>query len=388
MNAQAISNSYMVTNRAYPWEGWSTYIYPLPLWDNFYFLAPGANNSNWQQYKNGPSSTGPMPSSYQSALEADIASAVQSGGRHVTVFIHGLSYVLSDACERLGTYGRNLASQGYKGLLIGFSWPSYGSVDSYSYYGSLPYSFPPKPPEYGTIRDNIQGSTKSLLNLLSQLVPLCKKHGVQLNLMCHSEGNYMLMLAMYALSRNSDPALSELAGAGRFVDQALMVAADINNGALEAPQGSPPLKGQGSWIAQYSKTVTVYWSSADDRLSYSDNWKKYHNPSFPLRLGLHGLNSYASGEIVPNAYGLDCSLVVNGSSPYTPPSITVHESYFYIPQVLLDMTQTLSDVSSANVANRVSTGNQSFRMTHAPSPMMRPFQPRGTRLPKEAPANT
>ena len=52
------------------------------------------------------------------------------------------------------------------------------------------------------------------------------------------------------------------------------------------------------------------------------------------------------------------------------------------------MTQTLSDVSSANVANRVSTGNQSFRMTHAPSPMMRPFQPRGTRLPKEAPANT
>ncbi len=245
MDAQAISNSYMVTNRAYPWEGWSTYIYPLPLWDNFYFLAPGANNPNWQQYKNGPNSTGPMPSSYQSALEADIASAVQSGGRQVTVFIHGLSYVLSDACERLGTYGRNLASQGYKGLLIGFSWPSYGSVDSYLYYGSRPYSFPPKPPGYGTIRDNIQGSTKSLLNLLSQLVPLCKKHGAQLNLMCHSEGNYMLMLAMYALSRNSDPALSELAAAGRFVDQVLMVAADINNGALEAPQGSPPLEGSG-----------------------------------------------------------------------------------------------------------------------------------------------
>ena len=387
MGAQ-ISNSYMVTNRAYPWEEWSTHIYPLPIRDNFYFLAAGANNPNWQQYKNGPNSTGSMPSSYQSALEADIASAVQSGGRQVTVFIHGLSYVLSDACERLGTYGQNLALQGYKGLLIGFSWPSYGSVDSYLYYGSRPYSFPPKPPEYGTIRDNIQGSTKSLLNLLSQLVPLCKKHGAQLNLMCHSEGNYMLMLAMYALSHNSDPALAELSAADRFVDQVLMVAADINNGALEAPDGSAPLTGQGSCIAQYSKTVTAYWSSADDRLSYSDGWKEWHNPSFPLRLGLHGLNSYASGEIVPNAYGLDCSLVVNGSSPYTPPSITVHESYFYIPQVLLDMTQTLSDVSPANVANRVSTGNQSFRMTHAPSPMIRSFQPRGTRLPKEAPANT
>ena len=197
----------------------------------------------------------------------------------------------------------------------------------------------------------------------------------------------MLMLAMYALSRSSDPAFAELAGAGRFIDQALMVAADINNGALEAPQGAPPLKGQGSWIAQYSKTVTAYWSTADDRLSYSDKWKEYHNPSFPLRLGLRGLNSYASGEIVPNAYGLDCSLVVNGNSPYTPPSVTVHESYFYIPQVLLDMTQTLSDVSPAKVINRISTGNQSFRMTHAPSPMMGSFQPRGTRLPKETPAN-
>jgi hypothetical protein len=52
-----ISNSYMVTNRAYPWEEWSTHIYPLPIRDNFYFLAPGANNPNWQQYKKGPNST-------------------------------------------------------------------------------------------------------------------------------------------------------------------------------------------------------------------------------------------------------------------------------------------------------------------------------------------
>ena len=74
-----------------------------------------------------------MPSSYQSRLEADIASAVQSGGHQVTVLIHGLSYVLSKACGRLGKYGQNLALQGYKGLLIGFSWPSYGSVDSYLY---------------------------------------------------------------------------------------------------------------------------------------------------------------------------------------------------------------------------------------------------------------
>jgi hypothetical protein len=197
----------------------------------------------------------------------------------------------------------------------------------------------------------------------------------------------MLMLAMYALSCNSDPALSQLAGAGRFMDQVLLVAADINNGALEAPKGSPPVTGQGSWIAQYSKTVTVYWSSADTMLPYSDEWINYHNPSFPLRLGLHGPHSFAMGAILPNAYGLDCSLVANGRNPYTPWWITVHASYFYIPQILLDMKQTLSDVSPADVVNRVSTGNQSFQMTCVPSPLTRPFQPRGSRLPKEVPVN-
>lgn len=385
MGAQTISNSYMVTNRANPLQEWTdSDIYPLqPLGDDFYFLATGPNIPDWRQYQQVNSSpTASMPPSYQSQLEADIVSTGPSGERQVTVLIHGLAYPFTDACTSLGTYGQNLAKEGYKGLLIGFSWPSYGSACSVAHYGSLPYSFPPAH-EYGSIRDNIQGSTKSLLNLLSQLVPLCKKLGAQLNLICHSEGNYMLMLAMHALSRNSDSAFSQLAGAGQFIDQALLVAADINNGALEAPQG---YAGQGSWIAQYSKTVTVYWSSADTMLPHSDGWTEYHNPSFSLRLGLHGLNSYSSGVIPPNVYGLDCSSVANESNPYTPWWISVHESYFYIPQILLDMKQTLSDVPPADVVNRAVTGNQSFQMTYAPAPAIRAFQPRGTRLPKATPA--
>jgi Alpha/beta hydrolase of unknown function (DUF900) len=382
----AISNSYMITNRAYPTEQYAHYIYPvLPPGNNFYFLAPGANNSNPNAYQQVGAATGAMPPSFQSQLEADIVNAVQSGGSQVTLYIHGLAYYLSDACETLGHFGANLAAQGYKGLLIGFSWPSYGSIESYLYYGSVPYSFPPTAVEYGTIRDNIHGSTASLLNLLSQLVPLCKKHGARLDLATHSEGNYMLMLAMYALSSNAG-AWPALAGAGRFIDQVLQLAADINNGALQTPQSSPPWAGQGSWIAQYSNAVTVYWSSADDKLPYSDGWTSYHNPSFPLRLGLHGPNSNARGTILPNVYGLDCSLVAIRKN--TPPGKSVHESYFYIPRILLDMTQTLGDVPPAQVVNRVSTGNQSFQMTAVPALLEAAFQPRATRLPKEVPPNT
>jgi len=216
-------------------------------------------------------------------------------------------------------------------------------------------------------------------------VPLCKKHGARLNLACHSEGNYMLMLAMYALS--STGAFPQLAG--RFVDQTLMLAADINNGALQTLQGSPAVAGQGSWIAQNSKTVTVYWSSNDDKLWYSqDFWGDYHNPSFQNRLGMYGLNSNASGVLLANVYGLDCSAVVKAGNKHIPFGTSVHEAYFYIPQVLLDMKQTFGDVPPANVVNRAPAGNQQFRMTALPEPLTSPFQPSNTRVPKEVPPNT
>jgi hypothetical protein len=376
----AISNSYMITNRANTWDQYAYWTYPVaPPGNNFYFVAPDANNSNSKAYQQiGPGSAGSMPPGFQSQLEADIVAAVQGGGPEVTVYIHGLAYHLCDACETLGHFGAGLAAlpKPYKGLLIGFSWPSYGDYESWKYYGPLPYSFPPTT-DSETIRGNINGSTASLLNLLSQLVPLCRKHGARLNLATHSEGNYMLMLAMYVLSSNPGawPVLAD-----RFIDQVLMLAADINNGALQTPQN---WAGQGSSIAQYAKTVTVYWSGADDKLPYSDGWPSYHNPSFPKRLGLHGLKSNVRGTILPNVYGLDCSLVAIRKN--TPPAYPVHESYFYIPRILQDMTQTLGDVPPANVAHRDAAGNQQFKMTPVPALLEASFQPSGTGLPKKVP---
>jgi len=385
MNAHAISNSYMVTNRAYPWEQWAYYIYPASAGDNSYFMASGANNSNSQQYQlMGSNGTGSMPPDFQSALATDIGNAVANGGAQVTLYIHGLSYYLSDACYTLGTFGQNLAAQNYNGLLIGFSWPSYGSAESTEYYGSLPYSFPPASTR-GTIRDNINGSTQSLLNLLSQLVPLCQQYRARLNLVTHSEGNYMLMLAMSALASNprAYPALT--ARPLPFVDQILMVAADINNGALQSPQSLPPDAGQGAPITDYANAVTVYWSTNDTLLPFSEEWLDYHNPSFPNRLGLYGPNSNVLGTILQNVTGLDCSNVANEANPYIPWDISVHESYFYIPQILGDMQQTLGNVPPASVKNRNPTGNQSFQMALVPAPLETPHQPSGRSLPKKVP---
>ena len=61
-------------------------------------------------------------------------------------------------------------------------------------------------------------------------------------LLCHSEGNYMLILAIHQL-------VSTSTFGGPFLGQVLS-AADINNGALQAPSSSSPWAGQGSPIAR------------------------------------------------------------------------------------------------------------------------------------------
>jgi len=367
MAAQPISFSYLVTNRVNPSAKDCQYICPLPSGQNSYFFAKGANNANQAQYH-------PVDEkAFLGTLGEDIQRAIANGGPQVTLVIHGLGYLFSDACTLLGTFGKNLVAQGYKGLLIEFDWPSYDDFESWAYYGRLPYSFPPQN-DNATIRDNINGSVKSLAHLLYQILRPCKQYGARLNIVCHSEGNYMLMLALHALVANPDAEFSHLP----LVDQVLMLAGDINNGALQTPNG---WAGQGSWIAKYADAVTIYWSSQDDVLPSSEGWTAYHNPSFPKRLGLHGPNTTAAGTFLRNAYSLDCSLVVNASNPYRPPWITVHASYFYIPQVLLDMRQTLEDTPPSRVVNRSSTGNQSFRMNKVPAPLKSPFEPQGAICP-------
>jgi Alpha/beta hydrolase of unknown function (DUF900) len=349
----SFTNSYLLSNRAFPREQSRNCIYPSAPGTLFFFMAPGQYNSNANAYRANPNAaTLVIPPAFAAALEKDLKVASANGCPQLTLYVHGLGNYFTDTCNELGTYGTNLLKQGYKGLVIGFDWPSYGVGDSYFHYGSLPYSFPPTNTS-GTIRDNINGSIDSFVRLLSYLAYLCKKNNAKLNFICHSEGNYMLMLGMY-----------QLAFPTPFINQSLLLAADINTGALQVKSYSPPWSGQLSTLGPYATGTTVYWSSQDDVLPSSDGWTTYHNPSFSKRLGLHGpasfnVNSDKGDQLMSNTYSLDCSLVVNRTvmnKNGVPPSVTVHSGYFYIPQVLQDMAQTLTDVAPSRVVNRKSAG--------------------------------
>lgn len=346
-------NSYMITNRATPnatqWEQ----IVPLSgqsvasLW---WYLAQSPYDPNVADYEPQSSNPGTTPpSSFINALVNDLKT--QSSPK-LAVYIHGLGNVWSDAVQETAELGQWLASQGgYTGLVMGFSWPSYSEFWSAAEYGSLPYSFPPQKLS-GTIRDNISGSRKSFGSLMSFLENMTAAvPGLSLSIICHSEGNYMLMVGMYQLTCV-------------MVSQVLLLAADINNAALQIPASG--LIGQGSYIAGNANRVTVYYSPNDPTLSTSVasfGPALLHNPVYGGRLGLIG-PSYNYGQQQPQCVGVDCSVVVNEQNVQNlerqgiiPPLTDLHSSYRYIPQVLQDLTQTLNGVGSGQISGRKAITN-------------------------------
>ena len=109
--------------------------------------------------------------------------------------------------------------------------------------------------------------------------------GLKVSILCHSEGNYMMMLGMYQLTCVK-------------VDQIILFAADINNAALQYPPSG--LTGQGSYIVPNANRVTTYYSANDDTLADSIaayQWLGYHNPIVStLGLNLLAIASASPGR--------------------------------------------------------------------------------------------
>jgi len=192
-----------------------------------------------------------------------------------------------------------------------------------------------------------------------------------INIICHSEGNYMLMRGMAALN-------------GVQVNQAIMLAADISNATLQL---TAPNNGgiNGQAIATQSINVSIYSSIYDEDVLYSNlGYLVFHNPKFPLRLGQTGVYSFAAQNgalaLPANVNGIDCSSVVNDGNiinlvnqgiitlPPNPLATKgtnlpfIHSSYRYIPQVLQDMTAVMTGQKPVDRTVIPNTNGQGFQM--------------------------
>lgn len=354
-----MSKSYMITNRQDVNGTSPADTQPLPggeLW--FYLSTTGPNDTNAANYQltagaGGKASVAP-PSDFLACLQADLDATVTDNTAQLVVFIHGLANSFASGVDDTGTLGQGLAQANYGGLVIGFSWPSYGLFDSVI--------------DYSGVRQNINGSLESFGSLLAMVqtlrAGLAGGVNLRVNLICHSEGNYMLMQGLSYLSSNP---LSPW----QNINNVLMLAADINDAALQVPDGQ--YVGTGAAISRLSDQVTIYYSFTDPELALSTvTYIEYHNPDYPGRLGMEGPFSFEQGALETNTYGVDCNWVVNPANliwlklhEIIPWYVLEHSSYIYIPQVLTDMTQTMDGTAPGDVVNRTSLDEpdgQSFEM--------------------------
>ena len=317
------SYSYMITNRAMPFATSGASIVPGAPGSLTFFTAPGAYQSQ-NPMTNYVEVTQDV---FLERLKADLAKAQGSRSLHLGIYVHGLGNYLTDAMTETAQFGCNLAvAGGYPGLLIGFSWPSYGVFDSGLYYAT---EGPPPPPlipqRSGTIRDNILGSRSSfaaMVKLLEDQVVAGSMTPVELSFLTHSEGNYMLMVGMSA----AEPV--------PHVRHCLLLAADISSVSLQEGQ-------QGQAIADACGDVTVYYSGADETIASSDyEFFQYHRQDYSTRLGLIGPHYLPDPTpLSASVTGVDCSRVTQ--YPAVPSIVDVHSSYLSIAQILRDQTQTM-----------------------------------------------
>jgi esterase/lipase superfamily enzyme len=366
MEPQRFANSYILTTRNQPAATTKSQTLPLPNGALWWYTAPNQYDPEVTAYTPVGSQPGASPpQSFLTMIESDLQIAIANGFPQLTVVIHGLANLFGDSISEQAALGGGLQQYAqYHGLVISFDWPSYDEIESFlpSNYAPLPYRFPPSTTS-GSIRGNINGSVQAFATLIAMLRSLQQKLGVAINIICHSEGNYMMMLGMHAWPNAQLPILN----------QVLLAAANINNGALLPASNSPPYTGQGAPIAALSNQVTVYYSSHDDVLPWSKDFLKvFHNPYYHDRLGLEGPSSYAN--LLPRACGVDCSAVISktviGQIPQVPPVTTAHSSYFHVPQVLQDWAQTLQGTAPASIVNRrpVAGTSNAFVMQFVPPP--------------------
>jgi esterase/lipase superfamily enzyme len=295
------------------------------------------------------------------ALLADLKRTVPDGGDEacLTIFIHGLGQTFDQALARAARFGQNLYGLGgYRGLVIGFSWPSYDAVVSAAegHYATSRTRFRSS----GSVRDNLYGSAASFVSLAKLIGLLRERLGprtrLRVTIVTHSEGNFLLLVGADAIlkaleeGRSQDPPPPWVSRWRNF-DDALMVAADVSAMVFQPLDGQPA---RAQAITKIFDRVTAYYSTADILLASSNFlYNEFHDPQYPTRLGQIGPYGYPSFTATPNVIGVDCTRVTvhrRDRHVHDIPDLLrvfdVHESYQSLPEVLLDQTRVMTGQST------------------------------------------
>ena len=227
------------------------------------------------------------------------------------LLIHGFNNNFDEVTAAYLGFDRKVRQAGFKGNVIGFTWPSYG--EWFQYFGDI---------------EQVEHASFGFLNFLLKFRPLLGEHKFHVN--THSMGAYLLIRALAAYSRID--AIAEPLPDSFIVDEMTFFAADVSNEILETGE-------DGNIAVGEAKRLTSYFSSKDPVLGISQV------VNHDGRLGLGGAER--PNRLPKNAFQIDCSTLIES-----------HSAYRDTPEVMEDLAEVLDGTSSGEIEGRRPTGDK------------------------------
>jgi esterase/lipase superfamily enzyme len=267
------------------------------------------------------------------------------------VFIHGFSNSFQDSIERAGWNSAFLAAGGFVANIFVFSWPSKGGLG-----GDVPLPYIDYEHDRGTAAGSGPAIARTLKILYDFVDSLPKQDWCfqQLNLLCHSMGNYALRNGLQSWLRLPDQATAasppssltyvdhaerEAIVARRTFDQIVLAAADEDDDAFDDAAKLEPLSRLGNGI-------TVYHTKKDWVLNTLSSKTKFNG----ARLGTNGPDNMA--QISDKVTAVDVSDVFTLADDFEG-----HQYYRKVPAIRDDIAK----VFLGNRPNQIP--NRTFLMT-------------------------
>lgn len=244
----------------------------------------------------------------------------------VGIYIHGFNNTYQESIDELYDIEQRLTKPcGYPPVVIGFSWPSSGKTARYLM-------------DREEVRDSVGAFTRFLLDINDLATRNQQDCFSTTFCIAHSMGNYML--------RKGLEYMSDCLGcpAGRMIfDETILLAPDIASKDIE-------LDGKGSYIADFSRRVHVYYSKHDRALKASSIKRFGGN-----RLGRHGPDDFEnlpSNLVAVNARKYANSDSIKGYKDRVGKQVSVHSAQRYHDEILTDIVRVISSIDRDHITDR------------------------------------
>jgi len=277
----------------------------------------------------------------EAALLAELNRLKQEEGVNtpkVGIYLHGFNNDYQESIDELFDLEENLQKiYLHRPVIVGFSWPSSGRKTSYL-------------SDREEVRDSVGAFTRFLLDINEMAIKNEQDCFSTTFCIAHSMGNYLLRKGMEYMS----DALGTPVGRMLF-DETVMLAPDLSSEDMKKG-------GKGSYIADFSRRVHVYYSKHDRALKASSAKRFGGN-----RLGRHGPNDYdklPANVVVVNAKKYANAESIEGVEDRVGDQVSVHSSQRYHEKILKDVVQVLSSIDRDQITGRKAVESEGVPMSN------------------------